>query len=158
MAKVTIGTKSYTIDTLNFAALERAWPFIEVAQQQMDPIQGASAAISVIAAGIMESDGFNPAEFGIEAPGLTREDEIFELVQKFLKKKLLAPEIPVVKDCILDILKEAGMIAEEGEIEGEENLSMVTSPASSPSSSLPDVKVEAGTVSEKDGPSPAITS
>lgn len=157
MAKVTIGKSEYQIDTLNFAALERAWPYIEIAQEQMDPIQGTSAAIRVIAAGIMETEGFKPEDFGIQAPGLTREDEIFEAVHKFLKRALLTTQITEVKDCIMDILKEAGMIAEPGEDEAGKILTE-TSPASSQSSSPPELKEEVGTPSENDGPSPGITS
>jgi hypothetical protein len=140
MAKVIIGTEEHYLPPFNFAALERAWPFIEQSMQAENVLVGIRAGLAIIASGLVERDDFNLEAFGI-AEGkinmlLNREDEIFEAVILYLKRKLLATEISQVRDAIQVILEEAGLVPKEGESEdqGTLNLSMGTSTQSSPSS------------------------
>lgn len=117
MATVIIGGTEYQVGELNFIALERAWPFIEEAMSTLDPMKGPSAGISIVAAGLCESENFNLKDFGMtgeETPQLS-EDQIFNKVVYFLKKRLKATEITGVRQCIYDILEEAGMGPAEGE-------------------------------------------
>lgn len=155
MAKVTIGGTEYEVPELNFVALERAWPFIEQAMTELDPMKGVSAALHIIAAGMVEADNFDQATYGIKpediSPTKDREEQIFELTAKFLKRKTKATEISGIRAAILEISKEAGLEPEEGEgvLAGVEevapNLSPETSIPTSPSSSQPDAKEAAGT-------------
>jgi len=162
MAKITIGGNEYSIPEMNFIAVERAWPFIEQAMTTVHPMHGTSAALSVIAAGLMEGPGFDPASFGIEAneqdaeTGLPRprtEDAIFEELTKTLKRRLKANEIGMVKVCLFEVLAEAGFEMKDpasGEALaalGTEMMSSspVTAVDISPSLSQPDAKEEAGT-------------
>lgn len=155
MAKVIIGGTDYEVPELNFVALERAWPFIEEAMTELDPMKGVSAGIHIIAAGLVEADNFDQATYGIKpedlSPTRDREDQIFELTAKFLKRKTKATEISGIRAAIIEISKEAGLEPEEGEGElagAEEeapNLSPETSTHTSPNSSQPVAKEEAGT-------------
>ncbi len=145
MAKVTIGGHDYEVPELNFVALERAWPFIEKAMLTQGVMEGPSAGISVIAAGLIEADNFKPQDFDL-GPELG-EEQTFEGVVKFLKRKLKATEIINVKVCLEEICKEAGLEAKEGEapLPPGENPSTETLTASSQSLLPPDAKLEAGT-------------
>lgn len=156
MATVTIGGTDYEVPELNFIALERAWPFIELAMTEPDPMKGVSAALHIIAAGLVEADNFKPSDYGIKGEDLSstrdREDQIFELTAKFLKRKTKASEIEGVRRAIGDITKEAGLEPEEGEGELAEgvkeeapNLSPETSTHTLPSSSPLGAREEAGT-------------
>ena len=154
MAIVKIGGTNYEVPELNFVALERAWPFIEEAMTALDPMKGVSAAIHIIAAGLIEADNFDPATYGIKPEGISptrdREDQVFELTAKFLKRKTKATEIPGIRAAIIEISKEAGLEPEEGEdepveAEGTANLSPETSAPTSPSSLQPGAKEAAGT-------------
>lgn len=152
MAKVTIGGIEYLVTELNFCALERAWPFIDKAMSTnilTDPLGGPAAAIMVIAAGLVEEESFNPANFGITPEEQLNEDQIFHRVGAFLKKKLKSTEINLVRECLEDIIKEAGLEAAPGEaledpLTEEENLLLATAQASSQSSLPLDAKEEAG--------------
>lgn len=139
--KVTIGKREYEIPELNFAALERAWPFIDQAMSTLHPMAGPSAAVSIIAAGLMEADHFKPTDFGIREDETLGEDQMFDRVVRFLKKKLKATEIEAVRIAVEEITKEAGLEAAEGEApmppEAEANLSPEIAASSSPSSSQP---------------------
>ena len=66
MAKVTVGGTQYEVPELNFIALERSWPFIEEAMTALDPMKGVSAALHIIAAGLVEADNFDPATYNIK--------------------------------------------------------------------------------------------
>lgn len=155
MAKVTVGGTEYEVPELNFIALERSWPFIEEAMTALDPMKGVSAALHIIAAGLVEADNFDPATYNIKpediSATLDRETQVFELVAKFLKRKTKATEIDGVRKAIVEITKEAGLEPEEGEgdtAEAEEaapNLSPETSTHTLPSSSQPGAREEAGT-------------
>lgn len=155
MARVAIGGTEYEVPELNFIALERSWPFIEEAMTALDPMKGVSAALHIIAAGLVEADNFDPATYGIKAedikPQLDRDTQVFELTAKFLKRKTRATEISGVRQAIVEITKEAGLEPEEGEgdtaeVEGAAlNLSPETSTHTLPSSSRRDAKGEAGT-------------
>lgn len=155
MAKVTIGGTEYEVPELNFIALERSWPFIEEAMTALDPMKGVSAALHIIAAGLVEVDNFDPATYGIKPedikPQLDRETQVFELTAKFLKRKTKATEIDGVREAIVQITKEAGLEPEEGEGDTAEaaeeapSLSPETSTHTLPSSSQQDAKEAAGT-------------
>lgn len=153
MAKVIIGDKPYEIPELNFIALERAWPFMEIAMTSLDPMKGVAAAICIVAAGLLETENFDPANFGITEedinPNTDATTQVFDLVVLHLKRKTKATEIAGIREAIVEISREAGLEAAEGEPDqGEEealNPSMGTSAPSSPSSSLPVAKEEAGT-------------
>ena len=154
MAKITVGGKEYYIPEMNFLAVERAWPYVLEATTALDPIAGASAALSVIASGLMEADNFNPAEFGIEA---TTDKGIHESLSYYLKKNLKAAEIVEVKNTMFEILVEAGLEVTEGEARAALTAALETDqadptdlPETAPdtlsSSSQPDAKEEAGTL------------
>lgn len=153
MAKAIIGGTEYQVPELNFVALERAWPFIEEAMTALDPMKGVSAAIHIIAAGLVEADNFQLDTYGIKPedikPTEDRDDQVFTLVAKFLKRKTKATEISGIRESVVEITREAGLEPEEGEGEkGEEealNPSTETSTQSLPSSLQRDAKEEAGT-------------
>ena len=153
MAKIKIGGDYYEVPELNFLALERSWPFIAQSMISTDPIQGVSAAIHVIAAGIIEAPHFSPMAFGIREgdinPLLNTDDQLFELVTRFLKRRTLATEISGIREGLQAITREAGLEPEEGEdVKGEEeapNPSMETLLPSSQSSLPPEQKGGAGT-------------
>lgn len=154
MANVTIGRTEYEVPEMNFLAIERAWPFVLEATNHLDPIAGTSAAISVIAAGLMEADGFKPSDFGIGDGD--KDSDVHRKLSYYLKKQLKASELVNIKDAMLTILKEAGLEVTEGgaiaasmaapETAAESpSLSPETAPSTSSSSSQPDAKEEAGT-------------
>jgi hypothetical protein len=149
MAKVTVGGKEYEVPEMNFLALERCWPHIEEAMTTLDPIKGPAAGIRIIAAGLIEADHFKPTDFGIGENETLGEDQTFERVTHFLKKKLKANEIEAVRAALDEITKEAGLEeAEAGEApqtpQQEASPSVETAPTTSPSSSPPDAKEGAG--------------
>ena len=154
MATITIGGTNYEVPEMNFLAIERAWPFVLEATTELDPIAGAGAAISVIAAGIMEADYFKPSDFNIgdDVP----DKEVHQKLSYYLKKQLKATELVNVKDTMLEVLKEAGLEVTEGEAiaastaapetaAGSPSLSPETAPDTSSSSLPQDAKGEAGT-------------
>jgi hypothetical protein len=149
MAKITIGGTLYTVPELNFIALERAWPYVEQAMATLDPMQGPSAGLGVIAAGLVEADDFERTRYGIGDDERLNDEETFERVLLFLKKKLKATEIVNIKTCLEEILEEAGL-TESGELAAAavvavtEKLSGVIAQGTSPSSSPPTMKEEAG--------------
>lgn len=154
MAQIKIGGVEYHIPEMNFLSIERAWPFVVQATNSLDPMQGVGAALAVIASGLMEAEEFNPVDFGAE--GLLKDREIHNAVTYFLKKNLLGTEIGLVRATMLEVLKEAGLEVTEGEatavlaaaqgmLQEEATPSPETVLDTSPSSSLPDVKEEAGT-------------
>lgn len=148
MATVKIGGVQYEIPELNFIALEKAWPYIERAIITRDPIEGTSAGISIIAAGLIEAPDFSPSRFGIE--GYATWDDTFDRVVVFLKRALKAAEIANVRICVEDITSEAGLGEEDsGEAqaapEEEASPSTETAPNSLQSSSQLDAKGVAGT-------------
>lgn len=150
MARVTIGGTEYEVPEMNFAALERAWPYVEESMTTLDPMKGPSAGISIIAAGLMEADHFDKTKFGIGADEMLGEEQIFDRMVKFLKKKLKAKEIEQVRQAVDQINREAGLEPEEGEAPAPQAEETPGSPSeeiaqsSSQSSSPPDVKEEAG--------------
>lgn len=111
MAKITIGEEDYTIPELNFAALERAWPFIEqsMVTNSRDPMQGPHAALRIIAAGLVEDENFQPQRFNVTATP-DNPDAIYEEVFLFLRKKLKAREMDKLGPCVDQIIEEAGLI------------------------------------------------
>lgn len=114
MAIFHCGGKEHSIPEMNFIAVERAWPFVVRATQEFDPIKGSSAAIAVIAAGLMESDDFNVADWNLEE-GLA-DETIFELLQKTIKRQMKAKEIASARDTMFQILQEGGLQVTEGEL------------------------------------------
>jgi len=154
MAKVIIGGADYEVPELNFVALERAWPFIEEAMTALDPMKGVSAAIHIIAAGLVEADNFDQSIYGIKPedldPRQDHEDQVFTLVAKFLKRKTKATEISGIREAVVEISKEAGLEPKEGEaylVEEAETLSPSpeTSAPMSQNLSQLDAKEAAGT-------------
>lgn len=120
MATAIIGGKEYIVPPLNFAALERAWPFIEEAMMTADPMVGTSAGLSIIAAGLIEREDFDPKENGVKSfekvydPEIHAE-EVFEPVVACLKRRLLASEISHVREAVDKITQEAGLEPAAGE-------------------------------------------
>ncbi len=148
MAKVTLGGVEYTVPEMNFVALERAWPFIEMATESLHPMDGPRAALGVIAAGISEAEDFDRTKFGMAKDDDRKPDEVFETVLAFLKRAMKASEMGNVSDCMDQILEEAGLEeAKKGPRPApeEEHPSTETAPDTSSSSLQPDVKEEAGT-------------
>jgi len=130
MAKIKIGDRDYVIPPLNFIALERAWPYIEKATVTIHPIDGPSAIIRVIAAGLMEDNNFDPKLFGWTPPETPKDadalevlatqlppsdEEIFDAVTIFLKKNLKSSQLPELTATLDEITVEAGLVAPEGE-------------------------------------------
>lgn len=149
MATATIGGTKYEVPELNFIALEKAWPFIERAIITQDPMEGTSAGISIITAGLIEAEGFDKSRFDITDEGLSW-DDTFDRVSTFLKRKLKSSEIGNVRTCVEQITEEAGLREDEsGEAPapGKEEASPSTETALDTSqSSLPlDAREEAGT-------------
>lgn len=169
MAKLTLSGEEHIIPELNFAALERAWPFIEIALVSGggDPLRQQLAALQVVAAGIMEDENFQPDKYKVTVAA-DNPDKIHEQIVNHLRKKLKAREIAALRTCLFEIIEEAGLtMANEGEQSGTEEEteaeasldphSTETAPATSPSLSPPDAKAEAGSASESDGLSEDIT-
>lgn len=150
MAQITVGGKEYHIPEMNFLAIERAWPFVMRATETLELMAGVSAALSVIAAAIMEAEDFNPADFNASAED--RPEAVLEKVVYFFKKNLKGSEIGVVRDSMFQVLKEAGLEVTEGEAlaalaaaAGLEVPSPETAPDTSLSSLPLDAREEAGT-------------
>lgn len=116
MAKITIGGEDYTIPELNFAALERAWPFIEISMITggNDPMKGPNAALHIIAAGIVEDENFQPERFKVTATP-DDPDKVYDQVVGFLRKKLKAREMERLGPCVDEIIDEAGLIPAGGD-------------------------------------------
>jgi hypothetical protein len=149
MAKVTIGGTEYEVPEMNFAALERAWPFVNEAMVSLDPMKGPAAGLCIIAAGLMEADHFDRTKFGMTAVEMLGEEQIFDRVVYFLKKKIKAKEIDGIRKSVDQINLEAGLEPAPGEAlpllaEVRQNLLAGTAPILSPSSSPPDVVEETG--------------
>lgn len=162
MAKITIGGNEYVIPEMNFIAVERAWPYIEEAMTTVHPMHGTSAALAVIAATLMEGPEFDPASLGVETteqdaetgfPRPRSEILVHEDLTRTLKRRLKASEVGAVKVCLFDILDEAGFEMKDpasGEALAALGMQMMspstaTAQNTSPSSSQPDAKEEAGT-------------
>lgn len=159
MAKITIGGVEHTIDEMNFVAVEMAWPFIEQAMATVHPIAGTNAALAVIAAGLMESEGYDCQKWDIEPTGIDDEGKSWprhpslihiDMTER-LRRKLKANEIGSVKLCLFDLIREAGFdMATAGELQltAEEeavNHLMETATSTSPSLSQPESREVAGT-------------
>lgn len=150
MAIVTVGGTEYEVPELNFAALERAWPFVEQAMLAQDPMKGVAAGISIIAAGLLEADHFDKTKFGIAEDEMLGEEQTFDRIVYFLKKKIKAKEIDGIRKSVDQINVEAGLEPVPGEAlppladRVAQNLSAETAPTSSLSSSPPDMKEEVG--------------
>lgn len=140
MAKITIGGDDYQVPELNFAALERSWPFVESAMviSSNDPMASPRAALCIIAAGIMEDENFQPQRYKITA-NPDDPDKIHEQIVNFLSKRMKAREMVNLKGCVDQILLEAGLTeaeppsGEEGPVEETAILSPETAAGSSPS-------------------------
>lgn len=147
MALVKIGGIEYEVPELNFAALEVAWPFIEACMTSDDPMKGPAAGISVIAAGLAYADHFDCTKFGIAEAEALGEEQTFNRVVKFLKRKLKAKEIQYISEVVDRINEEAGLEPAPGEAQlpgEEENPSPEIAQTLSPNSSLPGVPAETG--------------
>lgn len=144
---VIIGGTEYEVPEFNFAALERAWPAIEESLTSFDPIKAPAAGIRIIAAGIIEAENFDPARFDIKPEEGLGEDQTYERVVRFLKKKLLARELEDVRKNVLRIQEEAGLEAPEGELMPPVGVSPSpeTVLPSSPNLSPQDTRQEVGT-------------
>ncbi len=155
MASITIGGKEYLIPEMNFLAIERSWPYVEKATSTIHPMEGVSAALGVFAAGIMEAEGFNKADFGIDED-TTAEPDIHKEIMYFLKKGLKGTEMDKVRVTMFEVLKEAGLEVTEGEATAvltaaleneteEPNLFPETAPDTSQNSLPLDAKEDPGT-------------
>lgn len=150
MANATIGGIKYEVPELNFIALEKAWPFIERAIITQDPMEGTSAGVSIIAAGLIEAEGFDKTKFGIEEDDKLSWDDTFDRVVIFLKRALKSGEIGNVRECVEQITEEAGLREDtpgeaEAPTEGEAMPSTETAPDTSLNSSPQDAREAAGT-------------
>lgn len=139
MAKITIGGVVYTVPELTFMALERAWPYVQAAMIAVssDPMRGPNAALHIIAAGIVDGENFDRERYNVKAPA-EEEDEVHKEVVNFFRKRLKAREIALLKDCVDEILEEAGLGVNVGEArpplpEEKENSLTETAPSLSPS-------------------------
>src|SRR4051812_33097068 len=97
MAIVTVGGTEYEVPEMNFSALERAWPFVEQAMIAQDPMKGVAAGISIIAAGLLEAEHFDKTKFGIGPDEMLGEEQTFDRIVYFLKKKIKAKEIDGIR-------------------------------------------------------------
>lgn len=146
---ISIGGRQYDLPEMTFAAVERAWPYVEEATAAFDPIKGTAAGLCIIASTLIEAEDFDKTRYGMtEADEMLSVSEQFDRVVYFFKKQLKAKEIGQVKDAVLSILTDADLIKEDdssGEVEaGTENPSTETVPASSPSSLPQGVREEVG--------------
>jgi hypothetical protein len=149
MAKVTVGGTEYEVPEMNFAALERAWPFVEQAMLAQDPMKGVAAGICIIAAGLVEADHFDKTQFGIGAEEALGDEQTFDRVVYFLKRKIKAKEIEGIRKSVDQINQEAGLEPVSGEdspptADQTQNHSTETAPTSSQSLSPQDTREEAG--------------
>lgn len=149
MAKVTIGGIEYEVPEMNFAGLERAWPFVNEAMVSLDPMKGPAAGLCIIAAGLMEAEHFDRTKFGMTAVEMLGDDQVFDRLVIFLKKKVKAKEIASIRLAVDQINEEAGLEAVKGELfppqaDPELSHSTETAPTSSQSSSPPDIVEETG--------------
>lgn len=156
MASITIGGVEYIIPEMNFLSIERAWPHVQMATTALDPMVAVSAALAVIASGLMEAEPFDPSKYGITEPDLP-EKVIHELIVYFFKKKIKGNELDRVQTAMFEVLKEAGLEVTEGEAtaalmaalgtaQEEATPSPETALDTSPSSLQPESKEEAGTL------------
>jgi hypothetical protein len=150
MAIVTVGGTEYEVPEMNFAALERAWPFVEEAMMTQDPMKGVAAGINIIAAGLLEAEHFDKTKFDIAEDEMLGQDQTFERIVYFLKKKIKAREIEGIRKSVDQINVEAGLEPAPGEALPpladlvKQNLSEETAQILSPSSSPPDTAEETG--------------
>lgn len=155
MASITIGGIEYIIPEMNFLSIERAWPYVQLATTALDPMVAVSAALAVIASGLMEDEPFDPSKYGITETGLP-EKVIHETIVYFFKKKIKGSELDRVQVAMYEILREAGLEVTEGEAtaalmaalgtaQEEATPSPETALDTSPSSSQPELREEAGT-------------
>lgn len=113
-------------------------------------MKGVAAGIKIIAAGLIEADHFDPKQFNVEAGEMLGDEQMFDRVVYFLKKKIKAKEIDGIRKAVDTINQEAGLEPAPGEEvaplleEVRRNLSQGTAPTSSQSLSPPDTKEEAG--------------
>lgn len=159
MAKITIGGVDHTIQEMNFVAVEMAWPFMEQAMATVHPIAGTNAALAVIAAGMMESEGFDASMWKIETTVKDDEDREFpravELIHidlvNVLRRSLRSSEMGAVKLCLFDIIAEAGFDMQDALPGGAMPVGEAASPSPEtvtntlPSSLPQESKEEAGT-------------
>jgi hypothetical protein len=149
MAKVTIGGKEYLIGELNFIALRKSWSAIDAFMEadSVNPIKGAEVSLKIIAAAVQEEEYFKREDFGIAADLILKPSEVDEFVEEYLARQMKASEVSGVQFVIFDIMKEAGLAGEPGEIQAalETLSSLVTLMGSSPNLSQPESKVEVGT-------------
>jgi len=176
MAKITVGTIEHQIDDMNFIAVELAWPYIEIAMSTVHPIAGTNAALAVIAAGLMESEGFDAKDWDID-PTLTEElpgdtpdapkrikkwpkpvEGIHIEMTNMLRRRLKASEMASVKLVLFEMIEQAGFdIADTvsgGALPVEEATASPSPETVMPislNSSQPESKAEAGTLSENNG-------
>lgn len=154
MAIIQIGGKNYVLPEMNFLAIERAWPYVVQATETLDPLTGPSAALAVFAAALMEADDFKLSDYGIPED-TTGDARIHGAVTRYLKKQLKGSELVHVKETMFDLLKEAGLEVTEGEATAalaaaletpaeEATVSLETVVDTSPSSSQPESREEAG--------------
>lgn len=114
MATFTCAGKEYQVPEMNFLAIERAWPFVQKATEEFDHMKGSSAAIAVVAAALIEGEGFNREDWEIAAD-LT-DDQAFDKLQYTIKKRLKVTEIGNAKTTMFQILEEGGLQVTEGEL------------------------------------------
>ena len=145
MATFTCAGKEYKIPEMNFLAVERAWPFVQKATEEFDPMKGSSAAIGVVAAALMEGEGFDRSEWDIDAE--ETDDNAFLKLMHTIKKRLKVSEIGNAKTTMFQILEEGGLQVTEGELlvalqalqeESGGESSQETAPDTLPNSSPPE--------------------
>lgn len=152
VTSIEIGNRKYDLPEMNFAAVERAWPWVEQATVLLDPIKGTGAGLRIIAACLIEDENFDRAAYGMNKPEdmTLAMDEVFEHVTYHFKKKLKANQIEQVRDAVMAILKDADLLQEaddnpSGEAEAGATRLPEIAPASSPSLLPQDVPGETGT-------------
>ena len=114
MATFTCDGKNYPVPEMNFLAVERAWPFVQKATEEFDPMKGSSAAIGVVAAAMLEGEGFDRSAWDIGEE--LDDDAAFELLMRTIKKRLKVSEIGNAKKTMFEILEEGGQQVTEGEL------------------------------------------
>jgi hypothetical protein len=98
---------------------------------------------------LMEADHFDRTKFGMTAVEMLGDDQIFDRLVLFLKKKVKAKEIASIRAAVDQINEEAGLEAVKGELfppqaDPELNHSQETAPTSSQSLSPLDTVEETG--------------
>lgn len=157
LTTITLGSREYDCPSMNFAALEMAWPFIEEALFSPNPVQYPSAGISILVTLWMEAEEpfdimhpqWEPVREKYKVDENSTYKHTFDSIVMYLKRSLQASQVMQLREAIQKILVDAEVVTEKEPAPGEKLGAAPlteTSPKLSPTSSPQDAKEEAGKV------------